>query len=129
MDAFIVIFKTIKTHSGSSLESWMKSIVVHKAIDYFRKHKNDPAFDEIEYVLDKKVELQAAENLEVEELAQMLYSLPAGYRMVFNLYSIEGYQHKEIADKLGISVNTSKSQLHKAKHKLQEILQRGGYHG
>jgi len=96
MDAFIVIFKTIKTHSGSSLESWMKSIVVHKAIDYFRKHKNDPAFDEIEYVLDKKVELQAAENLEVEELAQMLYSLPAGYRMVLTSIPLKVISTKKL---------------------------------
>lgn len=129
MDAFVIIFKTIKSQKGASFESWMKSIVVHKAIDYFRKHKNDPAFEEIEYVLDKKVEQHQSEQLELDELVKLLQCLPVGYRMVFNLFTIEGFHHHEIAEKLGISVNTSKSQLHKAKLKLQEILQKGGYHG
>lgn len=128
MDAFTIIFKTIKSQNGGSFESWMKSIVVHKAIDYYRKHKNDPVFDEIDYVMDKKVEEYQFEQLELNELVKLIQCLPAGYRMVFNLYSIEGFHHNEIAKKLGISVNTSKSQLHKAKLKLQKILMKGGYH-
>jgi RNA polymerase sigma-70 factor (ECF subfamily) len=129
MDAFIVVFKKIHTCNTQTFEPWLKSIVVHKAIDFYRKHKNDPVFDEIEYVLDKKAESQAAHNLEAAELIQMLQFLPVGYRMVFNMYAIEGFQHKEIAEKLGISENTSKSQLRKAKAKLQDILEKGGYHG
>ncbi len=83
----------------------------------------------MEYVLDKKAELQSAHNLEAAELIKMLQHLPMGYRMVFNMYAIEGFQHQEIAEKLGISENTSKSQLRKAKAKLREILEKGGYHG
>lgn len=129
MDAFVVIFKTIKSHKGKSFEVWMRSIVIHKSIDYYRKHKNDPVFYEIETELIKKPSEEQNNNVEAEDLLKMLHALPPGYRMVFNLYSIEGYQHKEIAERLGVSVNTSKTQLFKAKQKLQAMLKKGGYHG
>jgi RNA polymerase sigma-70 factor (ECF subfamily) len=129
MDSFIIVFKKIDTCQVASFEPWLKSIVVHKAIDYFRAHKNDPVFDEIEYVLDKKTGTQPAQNLEADELMKMLRHLPVGYRMVFNLYAIEGFKHQEIAEKLDISENTSKSQFRKAKARLQELLEKGGYHG
>jgi len=129
MDAFVVIFKTIKSHKGKSLETWMRSIVIHKAIDYYRKHKNDPVFYEIETELIKKPSEEQYNNVEADDLLKMLHTLPPGYRMVFNLYSIEGFQHNEIAEKLGVSVNTSKTQLFKAKQKLQAMLKKGGYHG
>ncbi len=129
MDAFIIIFSRIKVYKDQSFESWMKSIVVHKSIDYYRKHKNDPIFTDI----DSEESLGSTNNgtskIETEDLLKMLHFLPAGYRMVFNLHTIEGYQHKEIAKQLGISVNTSKTQLHKAKLKLQGILEKGGYNG
>jgi len=129
MDSFIAVFRKIHTCNTDTFEPWLKSIVVHKAIDYYRRHQNDPVFDEMEYVLDKKAETQPAQNLEADELVRMLQHLPAGYRMVFNLYALEGFQHKEIAKQLGISENTSKSQYRKAKARLQEILEKGGYHG
>ncbi|OYT15073.1 MAG: RNA polymerase subunit sigma [Bacteroidetes bacterium 4572_77] len=129
MDAFVVIFKTIQSHNGKYLESWMRSIVIHKAIDYYRKHKNDPVFHEIETVLIRKESQEQNNNVEAEDLLKLLHTLPPGYRMVFNLHSIEGYQHKEIAEKLGVSINTSKTQLHKARQKLKAMLKRGGYYG
>ncbi len=129
MDAFMVIFKKIKSHKGKSLETWMRSIIIHKSIDYYRKHKNDPVFYEIETELIKKPSNAQNNNVEADDLLKMLHALPPGYRMVFNLHSIEGYQHKEIAERLGVSVNTSKTQLHKAKLKLQAMLRKGGYHG
>lgn len=129
MDAFVVIFKTIKSHTGKSFESWMRSIVIHKAIDYYRKHKNDPVFYEIETALIKRPGSTQNNNVETDDLLKMLHTLPPGYRMVFNLHSIEGYRHKEIAERLGVSINTSKTQLFKAKQKLQAMLEKGGYHG
>ena len=129
MDAFMVIFKTIKKLKGKSLTNWMRSIVVHKSIDYYRKHKNDPVFLEIDTALTKKPSRMQNNQAEVNDLLKMLHALPPGYRMVFNLHSIEGFQHKEIAKQLGISVNTSKTQLHKARIKLQAMLEKGGYHG
>jgi RNA polymerase sigma-70 factor (ECF subfamily) len=129
MDAFLDIFKNIKKYKEKSFEAWMKSIVVHKAIDYFRKHKNDPVFSESEFLLEKQSAQTPVSKVETDDLLQLLHCLPAGYKMVFNLHVIEGYQHHEIAKKLGISKNTSKTQLHKAKQKLQELLEKGGYHG
>lgn len=129
MDAFIDIFKSIKNYKEKSFESWMKSIVVHKAIDYFRKHKNDPIFTESEFLLDKQSQQTPVSKVETDDLLQLLHCLPVGYKMVFNLFVIEGYQHHEIAKQLGISVSTSKTQLLKAKQKLQELLEKGGYHG
>jgi RNA polymerase sigma-70 factor (ECF subfamily) len=129
MDAFLDIFKSIKKYKEKSFESWMKSIVVHKAIDYFRKHKNDPVFAESEFILEKHSAQSPVSNVETQDLLNFLHCLPAGYKMVFNLHVIEGYQHHEIAKKLGISKNTSKTQLHKAKQRLQELLEKGGYHG
>jgi RNA polymerase sigma-70 factor (ECF subfamily) len=129
MDAFIDIFKNIKKYKDKSFESWMKTIVVHKAIDYFRKHKNDPVFSESEYELERQSSQTPYTNVETEDLFKILHTLPAGYKMVFNLHVIEGYQHHEIAKKLGISKNTSKTQLLKARQRLQELLEKGGYHG
>lgn len=129
MDAFIDIFKSMKKYKSKSFESWMKSIVVHKAIDYFRKHKKDPVFTESEFVLEQQSSHTPVSKVETDELFNLLHCLPAGYKMVFNLHVIEGYQHHEIAKKLGISKNTSKTQLHKAKLKLQDLLEKGGYHG
>ncbi|NOR87020.1 MAG: sigma-70 family RNA polymerase sigma factor [Bacteroidales bacterium] len=129
MDAFLDIFKSIKKFKKDNFESWMKTIVVHKAIDYFRKHKNDPVFIESEFLLEKQISQTPITKVETDDLFQLLHCLPAGYKMVFNLHVIEGYQHHEIAKKLGISKNTSKTQLRKAKQKLQELLEKGGYHG
>lgn len=129
MDAFLDIFKNIKKYKDKSFESWMKSIVVHKAIDYFRKHRNDPVFAESEYLMENQSAQSPAKELETQDLLKLIHYLPAGYKMVFNLHVIDGYQHHEIAEKLGISKNTSKTQLHKAKQKLRSVLEKGGYNG
>lgn len=129
MDAFMKIFQKIDQYKDGSFVGWMKTIVIHQSIDYYRKHKNDPFYTEIEYELKKTPSNNTSQSLEAEELMQMLNQLPTGYRMVFNMYAIEGYQHKEIAEKLGISVSTSKTQYLKARKKLQQLLEKGGYGG
>lgn len=129
MDSFIVIFKKIDKYTDGSFEAWLKTIVIHKSIDYYRSHKNDPVFAEIEKNEWRTIKKTPQHGLEAQDLMRMLDYLPHGYRLVFNLYAIEGFKHKEIADKLGISVNTSKTQYHKARLRLQEILKKGGYHG
>jgi len=129
MDAFMDIFKNIKKYKTKSFEAWMKSIVVPKSIDYYRKHKNDPMFSDADHAISGELSNMQTNDVEMDELLKMLYSLPAGYRMVFNLFAIEGYQHKEIAKKLGISESTSKTQFLKAKQKLQVMMEKGGYRG
>jgi len=128
MDAFMTIFQKINQYQKNSFEGWMRTIVIHKSIDYYRSHKSDPIFTEIESYSKKIPFKNPIQHLEAEELMNTLNQLPIGYRMVFNMYAIEGYQHKEIAEKLGISVSTSKTQYLKARKKLQEILKKGGYH-
>ena len=129
MDSFMTIFQKIKLYKENSFEGWMKTIVIHKAIDYYRKHKNDPIISDIETEEWRSPKKHQNNNLEVQDLLQLLKTLPLGYRLVFNLFAIEGFGHKEIAVKLDISENTSKSQYRKAKMKLQEILVKEGYHG
>jgi RNA polymerase sigma-70 factor (ECF subfamily) len=127
MDSFMTIFQKIDQYKSDSFEGWMKTIVIHKAIDYYRKHKKDPILTEIENHSNKVSVQKPNQKLEAEDLMKLLEKLPLGYRMVFNMYAIEGYRHKEIADKLGISVNTSKTQYLKARKKLQELMKTGGY--
>ena len=129
MDAFMLIFQKIDKYNKDSFEGWMKTIVIHKAIDYYRSHKNDPKFSDYETSEWKTAAKSPQHHLEAQDLIKMLDFLPQGYRMVFNMYAIEGYKHHEIAEKMGISVSTSKTQYLKARLRLQEILKKGGYHG
>lgn len=125
-DAFIKVFKNLKRfqHSGS-LEGWIRRIVVNTALDQLRKNKKrqrDVALDVsfIEITTNNFTE----ERLEADSLMKIVQQLPEGYRMVFNMFAIEGYSHKEIAKELGISENTSKSQYSRAKTVLKEILKK-----
>lgn len=124
MMGFTRIFKKISLYSGKgSFEGWMKKIVVHIAIDNFRKNNKYYFHDQYE---DLHRELDYAEyipdNLSLNDIMKTIQELPPGYRMVFNLFAIEGYSHKEIAEMLNISESTSKTQLLKARKKLQDQL-------
>jgi len=120
-DGFVKIFKSIKKFDQKgSLEGWMKKIMINNSIDHYRKKSSKPFTDDISeaYTLGEDETVNA--ELHKEELLALLQELPTGYRMVFNLYVIEGYSHKEIALELNISEGTSKSQLAKARKALQE---------
>ncbi len=116
-DTFIIIFETIKKYNKKgSFEGWMKRIAINKAIDNYKKNK--------EYGLDKTTEEKLSDDTNLENddlppsweaLIALIQSLPNQYRIVFNLYEIEEYSHKQIATLLNISENTSKSNLHRAK--------------
>lgn len=124
IQAFYKIFIKIRTfkHEGS-FEGWMKRIVINECLMELRKTKNlSLTVPMNEEVGEWKVEMR--DNLEYEELLKLLKELPSGYRTVFNMYVIEGYKHREIAEKLGISINTSKSQLILAKRKLQQLIKK-----
>lgn len=104
-------------HEGS-FEGWIRRIMVNTCLSYLRK-KNPIRTTDEEYVYND----HATENLEntsVEDIQRLIDRLPEGYKMVFNLYAIEGFKHAEIAEKLNITVSTSKSQLFKARKWLQE---------
>jgi RNA polymerase sigma factor (sigma-70 family) len=110
-----------------SFEGWAKRLVVNEALMYLRSKKM------LEVGLDDVGELHNSYSqildFESDELMQLIQSLPNGYRTVFNLYAIEGYNHTEIGDMLGISEGTSKSQLSRARAILQEQLLKNEKYG
>ena len=119
-DAWLKIFSNLHTYSGNgSFEGWMKRIVSNEALMHLRKRRLDMA-ELSEVVLATAVApVQKINALEAADVLRLLDTLPDGCRTVFNLYEIEGYKHREIAEALGVSINTSKSQLILAKQKLR----------
>ena len=122
--AFCKIFEKIDTYADhGSLEGWMKRIVINECLMEIRKRRNHFLTVAIEDLHEDPPSIEA-DPLVYEELLALLDELPDGYRTVFNLYVIEGYKHKEIAELLGISINTSKSQLILARRKLQGFIKK-----
>jgi RNA polymerase sigma factor (sigma-70 family) len=122
-EGFVKIFKYLERYQiGTSLESWMKKIIVNTAIDFYRKsirHRSEE-LDTARHISTHDED--ALSKCSVEEIMLAVKTLPLSYRTVFNLYAVEGYSHKEVADSLGITESTSRSNLVKARIKLQEIL-------
>ena len=121
--AFTKILDKIDQYTGEgNFEGWMRRVMVNESLSYLRKNKNmylettieaanyEPDYDKLE------------SKLEADDLLKMIDTLPSGYKIVFNMYAIDGYSHKEIADQLGITESTSKSQLSRARTALQKSL-------
>jgi RNA polymerase sigma-70 factor (ECF subfamily) len=121
--SFTKVFDRIEQFKGEgSFEGWMKRIVVNEALSYLRRNKSMYLEMDIE-AADREIDFDKFESqLQAEDLMKMIEALPSGYRIVFNMYAIDGYSHKEIADQLGISENTSKSQLSRARATLQKCI-------
>lgn len=121
--AFTKILDRIDQFKGEgSFEGWMKRIVVNESLTYLRRNKNMYLEMDIE-AADREPDFEKLEShLQAEDLMKLIEALPSGYRIVFNLYAIDGYSHKEIGEQLGISENTSKSQLSRARVALQKSL-------
>ena len=122
-EAFIKVFQNISSLKGQHLEAWMKRIFVNACIGSY--HKNKKFVDHIDYEEVQEVNFSFEDvfsKITNKELLQIINDIPDGYNIVFNLNVIEGYTHKEIAETLGISEGTSKSQLAKAKKFLQKKL-------
>ncbi len=119
-DAFIKVFDNLdKFQHKGSFEGWIRRIVINTALkNYSRKSFSHEQIG-VEYYPDVPVEPSVYSDLGEEVLMRLIADLPEGYRVVFNLYAIEGYSHKEIADALGIQESTSRSQLVKARKLLQ----------
>ncbi len=122
-DGFIKVLKHIKGFKGKgSLEGWIRRIMVHTAIEHYRKRSRYFMVD-IDHAGEVELQADQLSQLSKEELVTMIQALPPGYRTVFNLYVVEGFPHKEIAGMLGISEGTSKSQLSRAKSLLKSQLE------
>ncbi len=120
-DGFLKIFGRISQYSGiGSFEGWMKRIIINTAITNYRQNLKHYYKQSIDDVNETDIELNFAdEEYSLDELLKVIQELPPGYKMVFNMYAIEGFQHKEIAEMMGIDVTTSKSQYSRAKKLLR----------
>ncbi len=124
IEGFYKVLNNIHQFDGrGSFEGWMKKIMVNEALMWLRKKRL--AMVEMNEKMPIADENEELENFELEpaEVLQLLDQLPGGYKTVFNLYVIEEFKHREIAEKLGISINTSKSQLILAKKKLKQLIE------
>jgi len=131
-DAFLNAFRNMKQFKGqSSLGAWIKRIVVNQCINQLKKRKLDMlSLEETHYQEPASEEEERTDIgliLDIDRIRDAIQLLPDGFRIVFSLYLLEGYDHQEIAQILEISESTSKSQYHRAKRKLREILTEAGY--
>lgn len=121
-NGFIKVFGKMQDFKGEgSFEGWMRRIMVHSAIEYYRKHHKMMQLVDLETPgAEQAVNAAAANSLEAKDLLTIIQTLPPGYRMVFNMYAIEGYSHKEIGEIMNITEGASKSQLSRARTILKE---------
>lgn len=127
-DGFVKIFKNIRSFRDlgeNSLFNWMKRIIVNTAINYLRdqkKHRYQADIDTVDMIDNDNSDDGFFDELRTlvsqDEILALIRNLPEGYRMVFNLFAMENFSHQEIAEMLGVSVNTSKSQLFKARQQV-----------
>ncbi len=130
-EGFIKVFTNIsRFRQEGSFEGWIRRIMVNTAVDHYNKQSRGGLLISLEEVKgmhfsdefrDEEDDF-SVEDLTEDDLLQMIQDLPAGYRLVFNMYALEGCSHQEIADILNISVNTSKTQLFKARRMLRNVL-------
>ncbi len=126
-EAFLQVFRRISDFRGdSTIGAWLKKIVVNTAINHVRKRKMDLVpLEKVSAKEDDTIQQQEKETevfYQVEQVKKAIRQLPDGFRVVISLYLLEGYEHGEIAEILGIAESTSKSQYNRAKAKLREIL-------
>lgn len=119
-DAFVIIFKKISQykHKGS-FEGWLKRITINTALQRYRNERVFEIIDNIN-IVDEEVSVDEDDDVSLEFLLQIIQNLPDRYRLVFNLYVLDGYSHKDIAQMLEISVGTSKSNLARARMTLKD---------
>lgn len=126
--SFTRVYKYLKTFtytSPGSLGRWIRTILINEAIRNLKKSRQIIFDEDIRYLDVQQNEANGLEQLQAADIFRMIEKLPPGYRTVFNLYVVEGYGHKEIAGKLGISENTSKTQLRKARQQLMIRINKG----
>ena len=116
-DGFIKVFVNLLNYNNSGvLEGWIRRIIVNTCLDELKKNKKlllNVSVEEVEYKLESNDFVQ--EQMMADDLMKLIQDMPAGYRVIFNMFAIEGYAHQEIATQLGISESTSKSQYLRAR--------------
>jgi len=123
-NGYLKIFKNIQKYDENyDFKPWFKTIMVNTAINYVKKMKKYKAEINLEEASTVSTSNDILSKISFKELINTIQALSVGYRTVFNMYVLDGYKHEEIANQLGISVNTSKSNLSRAKSRLREIIQ------
>ncbi|PKV52156.1 RNA polymerase sigma-70 factor (ECF subfamily) [Aquimarina sp. MAR_2010_214] len=122
-DSFVEAFKNLKSFRyESTFGSWLKRIVINKSLNHLKVKKIPVTpLDQHEYHISEEI-IDPVKSNDINKIKKGIKILPDGYRQIINLYLIEGYDHIEIAEILGIAISTSKSQYHRAKKKLVEIV-------
>lgn len=119
-DGFLKVFACLNEYKNlGSFEGWIRKIMVHTAINAYRKYSSRWFPIENQEQVFESGEISIEDNIAHDELIKHINAMPDGYRLVFNLYVIEGYKHNEIAEALGITESTSKTQLMKARNYLK----------
>ncbi len=122
-DSFLKVFNNLgKYDEKQAFKGWLRTIVVNTAIDYYRKSNQQPEYENVDNVLIIDINEDVISRISAEEILSLVQNLSPSYRMVFSLYVLDGYTHKEIAEKLGIKEGTSKSNLQDARKKLQTMI-------
>ena len=125
-EAFVSAFRNLDRYRGdSTFGAWLKRIVINKAINVLQKKKHEMLPDDHDQwdVADEEPIAEYREDLTVDRVKKAIEQLPDGYRTVLSLYLLEGYDHQEIGEIMGITESTSKSQLNRAKNKLKDLLE------
>ena len=125
-EAFISAFRSLEHYRGdATFGSWLKRIVVNKAINVLKTRKMEQLPEGDDFDVPEETWNEEEFPFSVDQVKQAIEHLPDGYRSVLSLYLLEGYDHSEIAEILGISESTSKSQFNRSKKKLRDILEGG----
>ncbi|MBK9336796.1 MAG: RNA polymerase sigma factor [Lewinellaceae bacterium] len=124
-EGFVKVFRDLPQYTGAgNFEGWMRRVFVHTALQYLQKQKRIPALTELNgQDFPDETDPFAGDEHPAKNMIRILQQLPPGFRTVFNLHILEGYSHPEIAEILGISVGTSKSQLLRAKAHFRKLLE------
>jgi RNA polymerase sigma-70 factor (ECF subfamily) len=123
-ESFIKVYKSLPKFRGEgSFEGWIRRIFINTSIEHFRRKVKLYNVTEVQENTIEDTELDALDSLETKDILKIVNELSPGYKQVFNMHVIEGYSHKEIADVLGITEGTSKSQLARAKGVLKKIIE------
>ncbi len=120
-DGFVKVFKKLdQVNNPAAFAGWIRRVMINTALEKYRSQVVLQRMDDVREEADEAQEEGIFDRLTCQELVELIQTLSPRYRMVFNLYAVEGYSHKEISEALGISVGTSKSNLSRARAILQE---------
>lgn len=121
-DGFLKIFLNIEKYTEGNFEAWMRRIIINTAISHYHHNLKHYYHQDIDKVDDLDHDSVNETDYTMDELLNIIKTLPDGYRLIFNLYAVEGYKHKEISEMLEIDLGTSKSQYSRARKLVREKL-------